>query len=198
MFDQFGGIDVGDEDRRVERLIDFFHERQAAVAVAADDDAVGLHQIGHGAAFAQEFGIADHIEVGVGVVALDRIGDFLAGFDRHRAFIHDDAVFIWLENTGDLAGYPFDKAQVHAAVRLRGRRHGDEDDLGVIDALFDAVGETKPFGGDVALHKLFEPRFINGDSPGKKGIHFPLVVINTNDVVTDFGETRAAYETDIS
>ena len=57
VFDEFGAVHVGDEDGGLERIIHAAHEVGSAVARCADDDAVGLHEVGHGAAFAEEFGI---------------------------------------------------------------------------------------------------------------------------------------------
>ena len=163
MFDQLGGVDVGDKDRGIEWLIHLLHECQGAIAVTADDNAVGLHQVGHGAAFAQELWIAHHIEVSDAVVALDRVGDFFARFDRNGALINDHAIFIGLEDSGDFPGHALDEAQVHASIWLRRRGNGNEDDLRVVHTVFDAVGEAETLGGDVSVDKFFQAGFVDRD-----------------------------------
>ena len=44
VLDQLRAVDVGDEDRRHERLVDLLHQVDRALALRADDDAVGIHQ----------------------------------------------------------------------------------------------------------------------------------------------------------
>ena len=93
VLDEFGGIDVGDDDGRVERRVNLLHRRDGPLRTDADDNAVGLHQIADGETFAQEFGIAHHIKVHLRrAIAFDGFGDLFAGLDRHGAFVHDDFV----------------------------------------------------------------------------------------------------------
>ena len=65
VFDQFGGFDVGEHDRRfdqIERAVERPHHRAGGLAVGADDDAVGAHEILDRRAFAQKFGVGDDVE----------------------------------------------------------------------------------------------------------------------------------------
>ena len=140
MLDEFGGVDVRDEDRRPERLINPFHEISGHLGGGPDDHAIGLHEVRHGAALPEEFGVRDDVELGLFIVAADRFGDFFPGFDRHGRFIDDHPVLPRLEHVGDFAGYPFDMGEVHAAVGLRRRRDGDEKTtLRVIQPIFDGI-----------------------------------------------------------
>ena len=128
MFNQFGGVDVGHDDRRLERGIDLFHRRNRPLRANADDDAVGLHEVLDGEAFAEEFGVADDVTFDAGLaVTLDGFGDFVAGLDGHGALIDDDLVIG--HGRGDFTGDPFDEARIHRTVRQRRRRHGDENDV---------------------------------------------------------------------
>src|SRR4029434_3676299 len=113
------------------------------------------------------------------------------GLHRNGGFVDDDAVLAGLEDAGDLTRDSLDVAQVDGAVRLRRRRDGDEDDLAVIDAVFDGIGEAEAPGGDVAMDQFFDARFINGDYTTLQHVDCALVVVDTDDVVADFSEAGA-------
>src|SRR5438067_1370768 len=197
VLDQFRAVDVGHKDRRHERLVDLFHEIDGVFALRADHDAVGLHQVGHRAAFAQEFRIADDIELGpVSVVTLDRFAHLLAGFHRHRAFVHDHA--ITGQDIGDIARDFLDEAEIYATVRLRRRRHGDENDLRIIHAFPGTGAETQPVRGHIPVDDFLEARLVDRDFPGLERFHFAQVVVDADDVVADVGKTSAGHETDIT
>ncbi len=94
VLDEFGGIDVGDDNRRVERRVNLLHGRDRPLRADADDHAVGLHQIADGKTFAEKFRIADDIKFHLRLaITLDGLGHLFAGLDRHGAFVHDDLVF---------------------------------------------------------------------------------------------------------
>ena len=68
VFDQLGGAPVGEHDRRaveIERPIELAHHLARARIVGADHDAVGMLEVADRGAFAQEFRIGHHGEVGV-------------------------------------------------------------------------------------------------------------------------------------
>jgi hypothetical protein len=59
----------GEQDRRlveIERAIDLLHHLAGALVLGADDDAVGALEILDRGALAQEFGVGDDGELGVG------------------------------------------------------------------------------------------------------------------------------------
>ena len=66
VLDEFGGVDVGDDDRRVERRVNLLHRGDGPLRADADDHAVGLHQIADGKTFAEKFGIADDVKFHLG------------------------------------------------------------------------------------------------------------------------------------
>src|SRR3954447_2927978 len=66
VLDQLRGVDIRDDDRRLERLVDGFHGSHGALGAHAHDHAVGLHEIIHGETFAKELRVADHVEVHLG------------------------------------------------------------------------------------------------------------------------------------
>src|SRR5205823_8785824 len=121
-------IDVGDKNRRHERLINLFHQIGGVFALCADDNPIRMHQIVDRTAFAQEFRITDHVELrAVTIITLNRFGHFFAGLYWHGAFIDDHAVIG--EDAGDLARDFFDETQIDTAIALGGSRHGNKNDL---------------------------------------------------------------------
>ncbi len=163
MLDEFGAVDVGDEKGGHERFVDLLHQGRGALAVRAEDDAVRLHEIGHGRTFAEELGVRDDVELGIRGVALDRLGDLFPGFHRNGRLVDHDLVA--LDARGDFPGHLLDELQVHRPVWIRWGRHRDEDDLAVINPLLGARGEGKPTGGDVLCDEIGEPGFIDRDFP---------------------------------
>ena len=102
VLDQLRAVDVGHENRRHERLVNLLHQVDRALALRADHDSIGFHQVSHRAAFAQELRIADDVELrAVLVVAFDRLRDFFAGLHRHGALVDDHAIIG--QDAGDLA-----------------------------------------------------------------------------------------------
>ena len=99
---------------------------------------------------------------------------------------------------GDVARNVLDVAQVHRAVRLRRRRHRDENHVGFLDALGGAVGEFKPPGGDIFLYEIFESGFVNRDAAGLEQFDFRRVVVHANDMVADLGKTGSRDQTDVA
>ena len=199
MFDEFGRVDVGHENRSHERLVDFLHHGDGALAVAADDDAVGLHQVWHGAAFTQELGIADDIKLRTAfVVAADRFGDLLAGFHRHGALIHNHAVLTGLEDGGDFAGDFLDVGKIDAAISLGRSRHSNENNIRAIHAFFGAGGEMQALRGDIAVDQFLEAGLVDRHFAGAELGDLFLIVVDANHIVADFREARPGDEADIS
>jgi len=199
VFDKFGRIDVGDENRSHEWLVDFLHYGDGALAVAADDDAIGLHQVWHGAAFAEKFRIAHDIKFRATlIVAADRVSDLCAGFHGHGALIDDHAVLAGLQNGRNLAGNFFDVRKVDASIRLWRRGDGDKNDIRAIHPFFGAGGEVEALGGHIAVEKVLEARFVNGNFSSAELFDFFRIVIDTNHIVADLGEASARDEADIS
>ena len=197
MLDEFGGVDVGDDNRRVERLVNFLHRGDGPLRADADDDAVGLHQIADGKTFAEKFRIADDIKFHLRLaIALDGFRNLFAGLDGDGALVHDD--FVTGHGGGDVARDVLDEAQVHRTVRLRRRGHGDENHVGFLDALGGAVGEFKPPGGGVFLDEFIEAGFVNRDAAGLEQFDLRRVVVHANDLMADLGETGSRDQADVA
>ena len=166
-------------------------------ALRANHDAVRVHQVGHRAAFAQKFGIADHVEFrAMPVIAFDGLAHLFAGFDGHRALVHDHA--ITRQDAGDLPRDFFDKAEIDAAVRLLRSRHGDEDNLRVLDAILNAAGEAKPLRRHISVNDFLQSGFIDGHLARPEGLYFSWIVIHADDVMANVGKAGAGDETDIT
>ena len=86
-----------------------------AFVVGADDDAVGMEEVGDGGSLAQELGVGDDVEEMAGdAVALHGAADPLVGVDGDGAFFDDDLVAG--EGACDLAGDGFDVGEVGVAA----------------------------------------------------------------------------------
>ena len=197
MLDEFRGVDVGDDDGRLERGVNLAHGRDRPGRAGADHHAVRLHQVADGKPFAQKFRVADHVEFHLGgAVALDGFGNFLAGFDGHRAFVHHDLVAG--HGAGDVAGHALDVAQVHRAVRLGRGGDGDEDDVGFLNAFRRALGEAEPPGGDVFPDEFFQSRFIDGNTSRLQQFDLGGVAVHADNLVTDLGKAGSRYQADVA
>ena len=128
MFDELGAVDVGHKNWRHEWFIDLLHQVDGVFALPPDHNAIRMHQIADGAAFAQELRIADNIKLrAVAIVAFDGLGDFFACFHRHGAFIDNHAIAG--QYARDFPGDFLDEAKIDIAVRLLRSGDGDENDL---------------------------------------------------------------------
>ncbi len=197
MFDQLGAIDIRDHDWRHKRFVNLFHNRQSALAVRSNHNAIGFHEIGNGAALAKKFRIADNIEVDIHfVVPPDRIGHFFSGLHWHSALVDDHPVFF--EHRSNLASDPLDVSQIHTAVGLRRGWNGDEYDLRVIDSLFDAAGKLQAMRRDIPQNQLFQTRFVDRYFAVREGFDFSFVIINTDHFVAHLSEASAGDQPNVT
>ena len=117
-----------------ERRVDAVEHGGGALAVGADDDAVGMQEVGDGGAFAEKLGVGDDVEEVAGdAVALDGAANPLVGVDGDGAFFDDD--FVAGERAGDLAGDGFDVREVGVAGLALRRADGDEDGVALAGGL---------------------------------------------------------------
>ena len=197
MFDEFGAVNISHQDRRHKRLINLLYEIDGVFALCSDDNAIRTHQIRYCTAFAQKFGVADHIEVSaMAVVSFDRFGHFLARFHGHCALVNYHTIIS--QNSRDFSRNFFKKTQIDIAIGLLRSRHGDEDDLRVVYSLLNAAGETQPTRRDVTVNNLFKPRFINWDLAGLELFDLLRVVVDANDIMADIGEAGARHQANVT
>ncbi len=57
MLDEFGRVDVRDEHGGLEGIVNPFHQVGCSLGCAADDDAIGFHQIWNGATLTKKLGV---------------------------------------------------------------------------------------------------------------------------------------------
>ena len=95
VFDQLGGTPADIDDRRrvqIKRPVDLRKHGAGARIFGADHDAIGMLEILDRGALAQEFGIGDDLDLGIGTLLAQDMLDLVAGADRHRGFgDHDRA-----------------------------------------------------------------------------------------------------------
>ncbi len=171
MLDQLRAVHVGHHNGSHERLINLLHQSERAIAIRSNNDSVRIHEVGDGASFPEKFRIADDVKIDAGlVVSSDRFRDLFAGLNRHGALVDDDSIF--LENLGDLARNSFDVGEVHAAVGLRRRGNRDENNLGMLNAIFDAVRKAQPARGNVAMNDFLQAGLVNRNLPAPQASIF--------------------------
>ena len=147
------------EDRRlveIERAVDLAHHRFGALVLDADDDAVRALEVGDRRAFAQEFGIGDDGEIGIGARFADDALDLIAGADRHGGFGDDDRKAV--DRRGDLARRLIDIGEVGMAVAApRRRADGDEDGLRLAHAPRDRRRRSAGSGATLVVTSSARP-----------------------------------------
>ena len=179
-----------------ERCVDFAQNVGAALAVAADDDAVGKQKVGDGGAFAQKFRIGGDVErFGIGAVAQNDLANPLAGVDRDRALLDDD--FVVVDAAGDFAGHGLDVGQVGLAAIGGRRADGDEDGGTGAHGLAEIVGKLQTMPA-VAAQKFGQKFLVDGNLAVFEGGQFALIVVDQNDVVTEVGKAGACHQSYVS
>jgi hypothetical protein len=77
MLNYLRAVHVGHHDWHHERLINFLHQGQRAIAGRADNNSIWFHEVGDSAAFPEKFRIADNIKINACLVILpDRLHTF--------------------------------------------------------------------------------------------------------------------------
>ena len=199
MFDELCGVDVCHQHGSHEGLVDFLHEGDRSLAVASDDDAVGLHEIWHRATFAEELWIADDVEFGARlVIAADRVGDFLAGLYGDGALVNNDPILAGLENGGDFPGNLLDVRKIDAAVGLWWRGNSNKNDFGVVHSLFGVGRELEALCCHVAMNQFLKTWLVDRHLASQELIDFFFIVIDADDGVSDLSEACSRDETDVS
>jgi hypothetical protein len=168
--------------------------------VEADHDAVRLHEVVDRGAFLQEFRIADDMERDVHAALLefasDRALDLLGGADRHGRLVDDHGRF--RQALADAACSGQDVGQVGAAVFVRRRADGQEDDVGVVDGIVIVRREQQAAGSGVALDEAVQAGFVDGDDPVLQHRDLARVDVQAQHGIADVGETCARHQSDVT
>ena len=85
------------------------------------------------------------------------------------------------------------------AIAPTGRRtHRNEDRIGARHRLLQVGREGKPPGRHIGRHQLVEPRLVDRHPAGLQRFDLAVVLVDTDDVVSEIGKARARDETDIT
>jgi hypothetical protein len=184
----------------LERRVDRAHQIGRLGVVGTHHDTVGAHEVFHGSAFLEEFGIRHHAEFELGAAFLQfflhRRTHPVRRADRHRGFVHDDLVFVHVLADGACRGDHI--LQVSRAVFVRRRAHRDKLDHAVGGAFSHVGGEAQAAGGLVALYHVFQAGFVNGNLALLEHGDFALVQIQADHVIADFSQAGSGHQADIA
>jgi hypothetical protein len=200
VLDELRALARGEEDRRlveIERAVDLVHDDARAVAVAADDHAVGAAEVLNGGPFAQEFGIGRHVEIDVGADAADDLLDLAAGADGDGRLGDDDGVA--LERGGDLFGGGIDIGEIGVAVAApAGCADRDEDCMGALHGVGNIGLKGEAAGAAVGGDHLVQARLVDRDLAAAKGGNLVGVLVDTDDGVAEFRKAGTGNQTHIA
>lgn len=151
VFNEFGAFDVSEEDGHIEWLVDLSHNLAGTVVTNTDDHPVTRHKIFDGAAFAEEFGVADDVEVDlVDIMFGEDFGNEIAGSDGDGTFIDDN--FIGISVLSNLLGCGFNVGEVGGTVVVGRSTDGDENSISLLGGFGETGGKRKAAGGYVFFH----------------------------------------------
>ena len=88
--------------------------------------------------------------------------------------------------------------KIGAAILVRRSTDRDENDLRVFDRNGSISSERKPAIGTVGAHQRFQTGLVNGHLAQLEPGNLVRIHIDANDVVADFGQTRAGNQADIT
>ena len=183
-------------ERRVERLE--FVDR--ARAVRTQHDAIRPHAVLDRIALLEEFRIRRDVEHDPDAPAvelgLDRVAHAVGGADRHGRLVDDDRRS--LEILADRSRHREHVAQVGAAILIRWRADGDEDQVAVGYGTRCIGREIEPAGAVIGQHHILEPGLVDRDHALLEAAHLGLVDIDAEHVIADLGKAGAGDQTDVS
>ena len=184
---QFGGLEVGDDQRGVRGQglgVNLAQDLHRFGVLRANDQAVRGHGVGHGKAFAQEFRVPGQHDPGIRVrFGLDQRLQAPRGSDGHRRLAHDEG---FASNApGQFADRRIDVAQVGAvAVGPLGCADPDEVDVRPLGDQVVVGGESQPARCNVLAQQLGQTRFVEGQFAQGQRIDLGLVNVQADDFKT--------------
>ena len=200
VFDQFAAFAAGEQDRRlaqIKRPIDFAHHVARLFGIAANHHPVRAAEIADGRAFAQEFGIGGHVEIGAGAHLADDGFDLAAGADRYGGFGDDNGVAG--KGGGDLFRRGEDIRQVGMAVATpAGRAHGDEDGARTGNGGGEIAFEGEASGLDVGGHDLVQAGLENGNGALAQASDLGCVLVDADHIMAEFRQAGPGHQADIA
>src|SRR5690606_15592635 len=184
----------------VERLIQGTQQLGGAGIVGADDDTVGLHEVGDGSAFFQEFRIGYDVELLRDAPrrkrVLYRLAHPVRGAHRHCGFVHDDSILVHVlaDGFGDSKHMP----EIRRAILVRRRTDGNELEQAVIDALLDVGGEHQSTGLAITLYVRVKAGLVNRYVSGVQPRDLGFVDVDANDVVAHLRHAGTGNEAHVA
>ena len=164
----------------------------AAWSVAADDDAVGLQEVLHRRALAQELRVRHDLHVGSVEHPLDDAGRA----DRHRRLVDDDALVRQVRR--DLPGRRLDVGEVGAAVLALRRRHAQERDLAVLDGVGGAEHELEPTRAEPLVDEAVEAVLDDRDLARRQPRDLVGIDVGADHLVAEVGEAGTGREAHVA
>ena len=187
------------QDRRAveeQRPVDFAQHVLRAIILGADDDAVGMLEVGDGRAFAQEFGVRGDRHVRDALFAEDLL-DLVAGPDRHGGFGDNHGPgFITLASSRTASN-----TKVRSAWPSP-RLAGVPTAMNTASAPFDASGEVgregQPPALGIGLDQRLEPRLPDRHPAGIQAVDLRRVLVDAADAMAEIGKAGPGNEPDIA
>ena len=177
-----------------------FQHLSGVHALAADNDAIRLHEVADGGAFPLELGVRGDVEVDVGIPRCQHFADLLPHLvrrtHRHRRLVDDD--FRRFQKTADVLRHREHMAQIRRAGRVRRRAHRDEEHFAVADAQLRIRRETKPPATCIAVDHPFEIRLEHRHPARPQGRDLVRVDIHAQDGVAHLREAGARDQAYVS
>ncbi len=161
------------------------------VAVVADDDAVGLQEVGDRRALLQELGAGDVAEAALALL-LEQALDALAGAARDGR-LHDERVVVRRRHRGHDG---VDRGEVGVAAVGRRRADRDEQQPGRTEGVLDVRREVQAFA--VALDHLGEAGLVDRHFAVLQPLDLAGVDVDAVDVVAQLRESRRSDESDVA
>ena len=186
VLDRLGRRRVGDDDRRGDAEVQRRHLDRRRLVGAADDDAVGLQEVLHGRALAEELGVRHDLDVGPVEHPLDDPGRA----DRHRRLVDDDALVRQVRR--DLRAPP---PRCRTGRRCRPRPAGSARTgtrcRSPTTAFAAPTHEAQPPGPQALLDEPVEAVLDDRDLAGRQAGDLVGVDVGADDLVPEVGEAGA-------
>ena len=164
--------------------------------LGADDDAVGMEEVGDRRALTKKLRIRHHVKaLLVDAVTLQNAADPFVGVDRYSALFDDHLVAA--DGAGDLGDHGFDVGEVGGAGVALGSSDGDEDGLACLDGSAQVRGEIHT-AVEVFCQHLGQVLFVNRDAALAERCHLGFVIVDADDAMAHFGKADRGHQADIS
>ncbi|MNY52271.1 hypothetical protein D3C86_1879220 [compost metagenome] len=127
---------------------------------------------------------------------MDTLGDPLRRAHRDRRLVHHQTGT--LEAGAQLIGYRQHMGKIGGPVLATGCTDGDENDIGLLDALVDPRGEDQLATGELGLEHRVQAGFINGCLAAGQARQAEGVALDTRHLVAHFRETGRCHQPHIT